>query len=99
MPEKDTTTPRDELSILQQKVGLFPADMQAPMSEALRYVPAYWNSAAADQTHESIWRSAIRQQLCRYALAHLSSGDLSVSMSEMLESRVRRNLTNLGLAA
>jgi|GEM_PF-3079520 len=98
MIEKHTTTPRSELSILQQEVGRFPADMQAHMSEALRNVPSYWNSAAADQLHESIWRPAIRQQLCRYALAHLSSGDLSVSMNELLESRVRRNLTNLGLA-
>lgn len=97
MTEKSLITQRNELVSLQHEVGLFPVDLRSPMSEALRNVPQYWNAHVADQEHDPMWRAAIREQLCRWAVSHIVTVGLSVSMSQAVEGRVRRNLTNLGL--
>jgi hypothetical protein len=98
MTEKSLITQRDELASLQHEVGLYSSDLRPLMSEALRHVPRYWNADVADQQYDAlVWRMAIREQLCSYAVGHIVSIGLSVSMSQKVEGQVRRNLINLGL--
>ena len=96
MTEKLTTTPRDELESLKHEAGRYPAAQQPFMLEALNHVPGYWNAAAADHSFDVLWREGIRQQLCHYALVHLSSETMSPSLKQDLKGSIRQNLINLG---